>query len=153
MKLTLQITDEHNYVEEEMKKELQNLLQTAAEVEGIDEGEVSLTFVDDEQIQHLNADYRDKNQPTDVLSFPMYENAEDINVFEDEPVLLGDIVISIPRAKEQAEEYGHSFKRELGFLSVHGFLHLIGYDHMDEEAEQEMFAKQEEILQKHGITR
>lgn len=155
MNLTVHFLDEHQFIEETTLKLLHDLLETAAKVEEVEEGEVSVTFVTDEEIQEINRTYRDKDQPTDVLSFPMYEADEvEIEVAdEEEPLLLGDIIISIPRAKAQAEEYGHSFDRELGFLLVHGFLHLIGYDHDHEEAEQAMFAKQEEILSQHQLIR
>ncbi len=136
---------------------LERILQQAGRSEGIETGEVALSFVDDETIRGLNRDYRDKDQPTDVLSFAMRESVEgeeDVSVaFPDQPVLLGDIVISVPRAMAQSEEYGHSLERELGFLFLHGFLHLIGYDHQDEASEREMFAKQEQILQEAGLTR
>jgi probable rRNA maturation factor len=153
--LTVDFLDDHDYIDQLTKTALQGLLQTAAEMEELTEGEVSVTFVTNEEIQELNRTYRDKDQPTDVLSFPMYEADEDeIEVLdESEPLLLGDVIISVPRAKEQADQYGHSFERELGFLLVHGFLHLIGYDHEDEKAEKDMFAKQEDILAKHGLIR
>lgn len=153
--ITVQFIDEQSFVSPEIEKLLTDLLQTAAQSEAVEEGEVCLTFVDNAEIQELNQTYRGKNQPTDVLSFPMYEaDEEEIEVAdEEEPLLLGDIVISIPRAKEQAVEYGHSFERELGFLTVHGFLHLLGYDHGTEEEEKSMFAKQEDILAQHGLIR
>ncbi|MCD8511980.1 MAG: rRNA maturation RNase YbeY [Bacillus sp. (in: Bacteria)] len=113
--------------------------------------EVSITFVGDEHIQQLNRDYRGKDQPTDVLSFALDEGDEATVIKGDFPQLLGDIIISVPRAVEQAKEYGHDINRELCFLAVHGFLHLIGYDHNTEEEEKAMFSKQEEILQAHGI--
>lgn len=155
MKLEVHFLDEHEYVTQEQIELINALLNTAAEAEGLEEGEVSITFVNNEEIQALNRDYREKDQPTDVLSFPMYEaDEEEIEVFDaDEPLMLGDIIISIPRTKEQAEEYNHSFERELGFLAVHGFLHLLGYDHENEEMEKEMFSRQEEILSKHGLVR
>lgn len=91
--------------------------------------EISVTFVDNEQIAELNAQYRNKSQPTDVLSFPLGEN----NVYDRNPetgaVLLGDIVISLERAVEQAKLYGHSLQREVAFLTVHSMFHLLGYDH------------------------
>nr|WP_234410548.1 rRNA maturation RNase YbeY [Caldalkalibacillus mannanilyticus] len=147
--------DDHQYISEDISRILHSLIETAAKKEELEEGEVSVTFVNDAEIQEINRTYREKDQPTDVLSFPMYEADEtEIEVFdEDEPLLLGDIIISVPRAKKQAEEYSHSFERELGFLLVHGFLHLLGYDHEDEKAEQEMFARQEEILLAHGLVR
>ena len=110
--------------------------------------EVSVTFVSNERIQEINREYRDKDTPTDVISFAMEELGEGEMelIGADMPRVLGDIIISIPKTKEQAEEYGHSFIRELGFLAVHGFLHLLGYDHMNEEEEKEMFTLQKEIL-------
>lgn len=155
MKLSVYFLDDHNLVDHETESALLELLQTAANMEELAEGEISVTFVTNEEIQKLNRTYRGKDQPTDVLSFPMYEADEiEIEVYDEmEPLLLGDIVISIPRAKEQAGDFGHSFERELGFLLVHGFLHLLGYDHHDEQAEKTMFAKQEDILAKHGLIR
>lgn len=154
MSISVHFSDDHQFLNHEVEANLLALLQTAATMEELSDGEISVTFVDNEEIQELNRTYRDKNQPTDVLSFPMYEPDQvEIETFDDEPLLLGDIIISIPRAKEQALEYNHSFERELGFLLVHGFLHLLGYDHGDEVAEQEMFSRQEEILTKHGLDR
>jgi probable rRNA maturation factor len=152
---------------------LEELLRLAGEAEGVTEGEVALSFVDDEAIHELNKQYRGIDKPTDVLSFAMTETGEDeIEIRYDEEEAddalegtqepdeedsfiepLGDIIISVPRAIAQAEDYGHSVERELGFLFVHGFLHLIGYDHQSEEEEKAMFAKQEDILQKAGLTR
>ncbi|MBT9282976.1 rRNA maturation RNase YbeY [Hydrogenibacillus sp. N12] len=105
-------------------------------------GEVSIVLTDDAEIHRLNRTFRGVDRPTDVLSFPM-----------EEPELLGDIVVSIPRARAQAEEYGHSFERELFFLLVHGFYHLLGYDHETEDEARVMFAKQEALLQAFGLTR
>ncbi len=113
--------------------------------------EVSILLVDNEQIQELNSKHRKKDVPTDVLSFPLL--TEFHNLHEDEIAYLGDIVISVERAKEQADEYGHSFKREIGFLIAHSILHLLGYDHMTEEDEKCMIEKQEEILNNIGLTR
>ncbi|WP_205672133.1 rRNA maturation RNase YbeY [Ammoniphilus sp. YIM 78166] len=121
---------------------LVHLLEKAAELEGISEKEVAITFVDNERIKELNQQFRNKDKSTDVLSFPL-----------DEEDALGDIIISIPKVREQAEDYGHSFERELGFLTVHGFLHLLGYDHETEAEEREMFARQEQILQEFGLIR
>ncbi|NLZ36449.1 MAG: rRNA maturation RNase YbeY [Clostridiales bacterium] len=108
--------------------------------------EVSITVVDDEQIKELNAAHRGIDSPTDVLSFPL-NDGDDIG--EE----LGDIVISMERADIQAKEYGHSLDRELAFLTVHSTLHLLGYDHMIEEEEKEMFDRQEKILISMGIPR
>ena len=131
------------------------------------EAEVSVTFVDNEAIRELNRDYRGKDAPTDVLSFPLYEDDEDFDDGfvlppdmeddedeEDAPIAIGDIVISVERARAQAEEYGHSFERELAFLAVHSTLHLLGYDHErspEEDADQRR--RQEEILASIGQTR
>ena len=113
--------------------------------------EVDLTLVDDAEMQELNRTYRQKDATTDVLSFPMYENFEAI---DDEPeILLGDIVISVPRAVSQGEEFGHGTKRELLYLLVHGLLHLAGYDHMDAEEKKVMRIKEERILQTLGVQR
>lgn len=155
MNISVHFLDEHNYIPEEELKRLSALLETASEIEQITDAEVSVTFVDDLEIQELNKNYRGKDQATDVLSFPMYE-AEETQIIvddEEEDLMLGDIIISVPSAREQALEYGHSFERELGFLMVHGFLHLLGYDHESEEMEKEMFTKQEDILKKYGLVR
>lgn len=138
-------------------EQLDKLLQLAGQMENVAAGEVALSFVTDERIHQLNKQYRDIDRPTDVLSFAMRESGEDELeiIYEEASEMdpLGDIIISIPRAIAQSEEYGHSVEREIGFLFVHGFLHLIGYDHQDEAAEAEMFAKQEQILQQAGLTR
>lgn len=121
--------------------------------------ECSVTFVDNERIQEINREYRQKDAPTDVISFALDDSVEgellpNITIQDDGYLHhLGDIIISIDKAKEQAEEYGHSFDRELGFLALHGFLHLNGYDHMTLEEEQEMFALQAEILKAYGLGR
>ncbi|QMV40427.1 rRNA maturation RNase YbeY [Cohnella cholangitidis] len=160
--------------EEKWMDLLEKLLLIAGEKEEVEDGIVTLTLTDDEGIRELNRQYRGLDKPTDVLSFSLIEGEEPDIQYNDEyeaseegdeewkdeekaanpfSDLLGDIVISVPRAEAQAEDYGHSFERELGFLFVHGFLHLIGYDHGDEEQEREMFAKQEEVLKEAGLTR
>lgn len=123
--------------------------------------EMSLSIVSPEQIQELNKSFREVDKVTDVLSFPTCDNptrgaitivCEDVNP-ETDLVNIGDIVICMERAKEQAKEYGHSLKRELAFLSLHGLLHLLGYDHIDPDDEKQMVALQKEILDQAGITR
>lgn len=123
--------------------------------------EMSLSIVSPEQIQELNKSFREVDKVTDVLSFPTCDNptrgaitvvCEDVNP-ETDLVNIGDIVICLERAKEQAKEYGHSLKRELAFLSLHGLLHLLGYDHIEEDDEKQMIALQKEILDQAGITR
>jgi len=154
--MIIDFIDEHNFVDDQQKNEIDKLLQFAAEKEAVDpEAEISITFVNNEEIQEINRNYRGKDQPTDVISFAMEEmgDGEIAIIGDDLPTILGDIIISIPRTTEQAQEYNHSFMRELGFLSVHGFLHLLGYDHMEKEDEEIMFAKQKELLDEYGLHR
>lgn len=141
---------------------LNQILQKAGEAEGVTEGEVALTFVTNEKIHELNYAYRGIDRPTDVLSFALNESVgeepEIVYELEDGEELefgdmLGDIIISVERAQEQSKEYGHSLERELGFLFVHGFLHLLGYDHQDAESEAEMMGKQEAVLKQVGLVR
>ncbi|ABS74722.1 MULTISPECIES: rRNA maturation RNase YbeY [Bacillus] len=156
MSLLIDIVDETNSVSADALQEVEKLLQFAAEKEGVqDQAEVSVTIVTNEEIREINRDYRGKDTPTDVISFALEEEGEDEVeiVGADMPPVLGDIIISADRTKEQAEEYGHSFMRELGFLAVHGFLHLLGYDHMTKEEEEEMFSKQKDLLDEYGLTR
>jgi probable rRNA maturation factor len=110
--------------------------------------EVSLSLVNDQTIQELNRTYRGVDAPTDVLSFCQLESLDEEPEYEDlnEEQVLGDIVISLETASRQAEEYGHSLAREIGFLTLHGLLHLLGYDHQDPGEEAAMLAKQKEIL-------
>ena len=114
--------------------------------------------MDNEKIQNINQEYRQKDAVTDVISFALEESVveDDFSAIQevmDESRELGDIFVSFQRAQEQAVEYGHSFKRELGFLVVHGFLHLNGYDHMTDEEEAEMFNLQRDILDGFGLVR
>ncbi|MDZ5670332.1 MULTISPECIES: rRNA maturation RNase YbeY [Bacillus] len=156
MSLLIDIVDETGSVSEEMLKEVENLLQFAAEREGVqDQAEVSVTIVTNDDIQQINKEYRGKDTPTDVISFALEEEGEgEVEIVGAEmPPVLGDIIISADRTREQAEEYNHSFKRELGFLAVHGFLHLLGYDHMTKEEEEEMFTKQKDLLDAYGLKR
>ncbi|WP_232695361.1 rRNA maturation RNase YbeY [Brevibacillus daliensis] len=158
--LTIEILNEQDtQITAEHEALMQKCLEMAATLENVT-GEVVVTLVDNERIHELNRDYRGVDRPTDVLSFALNEEGEDEmeiliddNDFDDYPNMLGDIIISIPRTMEQAEDYGHSFERELGFLTVHGFLHLIGYDHGTPEEEKEMFGRQDEILAQVGLTR
>lgn len=122
--------------------------------------EISVMLTDNEGIRSLNVMHRNIDRATDVLSFPMFEYDENGEIVEEYAefgdqgeLCLGDIVISLERAAEQAEEYGHSFEREVGFLTVHSMLHLLGYDHMTPEDEKEMFGYQREILEEMGLTR
>ena len=158
--MELDLFDETNTVKEEHKELVRTILDFAAKkLELPDNTEVSVTFVTNPRIQEINREYRDKDQPTDVISFALEDEVEDepeffLGDFEGMiPKNIGDIIISIDRTKEQASEYGHSFQRELGFLALHGFLHLNGYDHMNEEDEKEMFGLQKEILEEYGLGR
>lgn len=155
MTLAVDFIDETGNIMEEQETKIHELLKLAAQMEEVSNAELSLTFVDNDAIQDINREYRGKDKPTDVISFAMEEMGEgELEIVgEDLPRALGDIIISIPKAEEQAEEYGHSFMRELGFLAVHGFLHLLGYDHETEEEEKEMFTRQTEILERYGLTR
>lgn len=131
---------------------LKPLLEYARIKENLEDTELefSVIIVDNKRIHEINKEYRGIDRPTDVISFALEDNKE----FEfDHYRVLGDIYISIDKVKEQAKEYGHSEKRELAFLTIHGFLHLLGYDHMKEEEEKVMFKKQEEILDGFGIKR
>lgn len=142
-------------ITEELKALIIKAANTVLSMEIVsDNVEVSIALVDDIYIQKLNHQYRNINAPTDVLSFAMRETVEgenSLNVYEEE--LLGDVVISLERAKSQALEYGHSFQREVGFLVVHGILHLLGYDHESEEEKVVMRQKEEEILKTIDLTR
>ncbi len=114
--------------------------------------EVSVTLTDNEKIHRLNRDYRNVDRPTDVLSFPLCDWEDGGQAFG--PMALGDIVLSLEKAKEQAEAYGHSYEREVAFLTVHSMLHLLGYDHeTSEEDEKEMFARQNAIMDLMGLSR
>ncbi|MDR6225044.1 putative rRNA maturation factor [Desmospora profundinema] len=128
-------------------------LEQAAVAEGVKEAEVSVSIVDDPVIHRLNREFRGVDRPTDVLSFPQWEPGEELVAVTGEPIPLGDVIISLPRAREQADTYGHSLQRELAFLAVHGFLHLLGYDHQNQAEENRMFARQEEILALAGLKR
>ncbi|SDI30963.1 rRNA maturation RNase YbeY [Dolosicoccus paucivorans] len=156
--MSIEIIDELNYLQEADYQMIQSLIEQSATYLKLDSDfEVDISLVDNEQIQELNATYRQIDRPTDVLSFALNDQGVDeedwMLELEEMSKFSGDIIISIPKAKEQAKEYNHSFERELGFLVVHGFLHLNGYDHETEEERQEMFAIQEKILNAYGLTR
>jgi probable rRNA maturation factor len=154
--IIIDFIDETNELSVEEISTVEKLLQLAAKLEKIgDDSELSITFVTNNRIQEINKEYRHKDMPTDVISFAMEELGEgEIPLTGMEiPRVLGDIIISVARAREQALEYGHSFIRELGFLAVHGFLHLLGYDHEIEEDEKVMFSRQKDILDEFGLKR
>ena len=162
----IEIVDETGLVSEEIIKQTQDILEFAAQKTGKEKKEMAVTFVTNERSHELNLEYRDTDRPTDVISL---EYKPDLDIAVDEEDLLnhpelaemlddfdayiGELFISVDKAREQAEEYGHSFEREMGFLAVHGFLHINGYDHYTPEEEAEMFGLQEEILTAYGLTR
>ena len=165
--MNISITDEQNIVlTEEYTTIIENVINEAVDFVGCEyECEVDVTLVDNNAIHEINLAERGIDNPTDVLSFPMldFEIPGDLNLVEESPedyfdpdtgeLLLGDIVISVERATEQAKEYGHSLKREIAFLVAHSMLHLFGYDHMDDEERRTMEEMQEEILKRKGYTR
>lgn len=161
--MEINFIDETEHVSEKDQKAVDSLLQFAADfLELPEETEMSVTFMNNDGIQEINRVYRDKDVPTDVISFAFEEEGEEEMsiIFPDDfpdafemPKTLGDIMISIDKAKEQADEYGHSYERELGFLALHGFLHLNGYDHLTPSEEAEMFGLQKEILDAYGLQR
>jgi len=144
---TVTINNNYGYENYEYLKEV---VQKTLEHEKACNAILSIIFVGTEEIQEINRVYRGKDAVTDVISFAFEDNG--VSTPENLRV-LGDIYICITRMQEQAVEYGHSEKRELSFLTVHGLLHLLGYDHMEQEEEKVMFALQEEILNELGITR
>ena len=123
------------------------------------DAQISLTLTDNENIKIINNEFRSIDAPTDVLSFPMLEFDEEGQIIDNEfeydndLIMLGDIVISLERAREQSIEFGHSFKREIAFLCAHSMLHLLGYDHISENEERIMIEKQENVLNSLNITR
>lgn len=138
-----------------VKKELVELLEKAIKACLLYENwdadyEVSLSLVDNNEIRELNHTYRGKDYATDVLSFPLVEEDQVIDM---EEKLLGDIVISVEKAAEQAEEYGHSFEREMGFLVVHSMFHLMGYDHDAEDTTKDMRSREEAVLSSLNLIR
>lgn len=140
-------------VDEEIKEldDVEKVLLSAIKKEKLEEVTFNLIIVDNNYIHELNSTYRGIDRETDVITFALED--EDSLILPGDLRILGDIYISIDKAKSQALEYGHSLLRELSFLAVHGFYHLLGYDHMTPEDEVIMFRKQEEVLEENGITR
>lgn len=156
--MNLNITFENAQEEFEISKNINELLISAATETLISEEidfdcAISLTYTNNIGIREINREYRNKDSATDVLSFPMFDfQTEEIYALDGMPVELGDIVISLERAKEQSEEFGHSFEREVAFLCVHSTLHLLGYDHeRSEEEDKIMREKQRMIMHKLGL--
>ena len=154
MQIELSNQQEKLSLTQEMEDRIIEVLEEAARVHEVDDmTEVSLMFTDDETIHEMNREYRGIDRPTDVLSFALEEGEEEEIYGGPEENLLGDIIISVETAVRQAEEYGHSVEREMAFLALHGRLHLLGYDHMEENEKAQMREKEEIILNKLGITR
>ena len=156
--LQLLFENDSNYIPaNDLLKMLENVMLKSLELEVFTrEVEISLSFTTDELIKEINCKHRNMDKATDVLSFPMYEKQElsDINTsISNFPVALGDIVVSVERAFSQAEEYGHSFEREMAFLVCHSMFHLLGYDHMTKQEEGLMMEKQNMVLEALGINR
>ena len=162
----IEMVDETGQVSEEILKQTQEILEFAAQKTGKENKEMAVTFVSNARSHELNLEYRDTDRPTDVISLEykpeldiavdeedLLEHPELAEMLEDFDAYIGELFISVDKAREQAEEYGHSFEREMGFLAVHGFLHINGYDHYTPEEEAEMFGLQEEILTAYGLTR
>lgn len=149
MENTFEIFNETDCDLEEEIDKLHEFITFVLKEEKLENVEFNIIFIDNPRIHEINLTYRGVDRPTDVISFALEDNKTiDLGVR-----LLGDIYISIDKAKEQATSFSHSLRREISFLAVHGLLHLLGYDHMTEEEEKVMFAKQEELLQKFQIMR
>lgn len=125
-------------------KVMKKYVNDTLEMENVSNAEFNIIFVDNSFIKELNKKYRNIDRETDVISFALEDEKEEDSFLDNR--MLGDIYISVDKAKSQAMEYGHSLKREISFLAVHGLLHLLGYDHMNKEDEEVMFGKQELIL-------
>ncbi|MFN8650138.1 rRNA maturation RNase YbeY [Streptococcus sp.] len=162
----VEMVDETGQVSPEIMKQTLDLLNFAAERLGKEKKEMAVTFVTNERSHQLNLKYRDTDRPTDVISLEykpeipftfeeedLADNPELAEMLDEFDSYIGELFISVDKAQEQAAEYGHSFEREMGFLAVHGFLHINGYDHYTPEEEKEMFTLQEEMLTAYGLTR
>ncbi len=160
------MVDETQQVTQEMQQQIRDLLEFAAQKIGKEQKEMAVTFVDNARVHEVNLEYRGIDRPTDVVSLEykpeteivfdeedLLDNPELSEMLADFDAYIGELYISIDKAHEQAKDYGHSFEREMGFLAVHGFLHINGYDHYTPEEEAEMFGLQEEILTAYGLTR
>lgn len=147
------IFEEGQGVSKELLSKMEAAASRALELEDIDDDriEISLTFVEPEEIKEINSQFRNIDKVTDVLSFPQFDDFEDLPEFGEIP--LGDVVICTKRAKEQAEEFGHSLDREIVYLFVHSICHLLGYDHMEEDEKKVMRAREEEIMEYINLSR
>ena len=152
MNTTISFDPDTLHVEENLLEEILHAADVVGEIYGVENSELSITLTDDEHIHALNKKFRGIDRPTDVLSFAFRESDEPEIIGADFDI-LGDVIISLERAKIQAEDFGHSFLREIIFLEVHGLLHLLGYDHIDDDERREMEAEQKFVMAKLGIGR
>ncbi|WP_303997457.1 rRNA maturation RNase YbeY [Megamonas hypermegale] len=153
MEIILSSMPENLEIDVEIVDTVRKAAYTVGELYGLDNAEVSITFTDNEHIHAINRDYRNVDRPTDVISFALNEGDEP-EIEGGAPVnVLGDIIISVEKAVEQASDYGHSVEREVAFLTVHGMLHLLGYDHIEEDDRKEMRREEDFVMEKLGIGR
>lgn len=152
MNTTISFEPETLTLDKKIFEEILRAADVVGEIYGVENCELSITLTDDEHIHSLNKKFRGIDRATDVLSFAFRESDEP-EVIGAEFEILGDVIISLERAKVQAEEFGHSFLREIIFLEVHGLLHLLGYDHIADDERREMEAEQKFIMEKLGIGR
>lgn len=153
MEIEIRTEPETLAVSEEAMAAVRRAAQTVGQLYGAEDAEVSVTLTDDAHIHELNRTYRHVDRPTDVLSFALTESEEPPICGAEGHEALGDLVISLERVAAQAAEYGHTELRELSFLTVHGMLHLLGYDHMEEEERREMEEEQRHVMEELGIAR
>ena len=152
MNTTIGFEPETLSVDENLLTEILRAADTVGKLYGVENSELSITLTDDEHIHALNKKFRGLDRATDVLSFAFRESDEP-EILDAQVDVLGDVIISLERAKVQAEEFGHSFLREVIFLEVHGLLHLLGYDHIDDDERREMETEQKFVMSTLGINR
>ena len=155
MEIILSNLPEELEVETALSETVVEAINKVSQIYGLENAEVSVTLTDNPHIHEINREYRKVDRPTDVISFALNENEGEEPEIEGEiPVnMLGDIIISVERAKEQAQDYGHSTRREIAFLTVHGMLHLLGYDHIEEQDRIEMRKEEDFVMEQLGISR
>ena len=152
MNTTISFEPETLTVDENLLEEILRAADVVGELYGVANSELSITLTDDDHIHALNKKFRDIDRPTDVLSFAFRESDEP-EIFGADFEILGDVIISLERAEIQAADFGHSLLREIIFLEVHGLLHLLGYDHIDDDERREMESEQRFVMAKLGIGR
>ncbi|HIX84858.1 MAG TPA: rRNA maturation RNase YbeY [Candidatus Megamonas gallistercoris] len=153
MEIILSSMPENMEIDMEIVNTVRKAAYTVSELYELNNAEVSITFTDNEHIHEINRDYRNVDRPTDVISFALNEGDEP-EIEGGAPInVLGDIIISVEKAIEQAKDYGHSIEREVAFLTVHGMLHLLGYDHIEEDDRKEMRREEDFVMEKLRINR